>query len=1186
MDSVTENRSFGIVRTYGLIGVSAGLCLCGSAWSLDILRGNLSWSIAAIAAIHQLNPLHWLIDCSPFLFGYLGTKLGQFKQANQQLNADKNRLQRLSERQPPAENPPGGDRLLFCHTTAEHHLLDSHHPPLATLEFNRNGEIKAWNSAAETLFGYSIQEALGQHPLNFLIPEGFQKQFTERWNESMQQKRSVGWIGEQRTKPGEIIVCQWYNTPIFDKNGEAIAAIALVFPITPQMQLEAALRESEARFRCLSEATFEGILIHESGTIIDVNQTLVEMSGYEAEELIGTNGLELLTPESRKIALENIKAGVETPYEAEAIRKDGSRFPVEIQGKRIRDRGRSLRVAAVRNIRDRKRAQQMERELIASLQESQRTLSTVLSNLPGMAYRCRNDRNWTFEFVSEGSVALTGYYPKQFLDDKNISLAQLIHPEDRERVWQEVQAALSAKNPFDLTYRMIAADGALKWVSEQGCGVFSPTGELLCLEGFICDITEQTRSLEALCQSETRYRTICELVSDYVYSITLSQSNQPIAEWVADSFYEIAGYRLEELDRQQGWSSLIHPEDLPRFERFQATLLANHSGVLEYRIFTKSGEIRWLRDSARPIWDDREQRVTRILGSVQDITETKQSRSQMLDTLSLLSKSEARNRALLNAIPDLMFRFDRDGTVLDFKSVKGVNLAGIENKFLGRNLREVLPDYVASQCINALQKTLHTGDIEIFEYELPINGELFSYESRVMASGEDEALAIVRDITERKRSEVEKSRLIASLQASEEKYRSVVDTIEEVIFKTDSHGKWTFLNPAWTQITGYSVEESLSTDFIDYVHPDEQAASRKKFAQLMTREADYCHHETCYLTKDGASRWMEVHARVQLAENGTILGTSGTLNDITERRLAEQELQKAKAAAEAANQAKSAFLANMSHELRTPLNAIVGYSEMLQEDAEELGDENLLGDLQRINNAGKHLLALINDLLDISKIEAGKMDLYLERFDLRTLIYNVVSTSQPTIEKNNNTLSVICHNHLGSMYADLTKVRQVLLNLLSNAAKFTENGTITLEVTRYSALPPGADVVRPTQMSSAGMQNHELAAGKNLDSEGAIASPELGVNDKITFTVTDTGIGMSAAQIEQIFHPFTQGDVSTTRKYGGTGLGLSISQRFCKMMGGEITVTSELGVGSRFTVSMWAMVPEKNTSTSHSTSSG
>jgi PAS domain S-box-containing protein len=485
-----------------------------------------------------------------------------------------------------------------------------------------------------------------------------------------------------------------------------------------------------------------------------------------------------------------------------------------------------------------------------------------------------------------------------------------------------------------------------------------------------------------------------------------------------------------------------------------------------------------------------------------------------------------------------------------------------------------------------LEKTVQTGEIEIFEYQLPINGELFSYESRVMASGEDEALAIVRDITARKRAEEEKSQLIASLQESEEKYRSVVDTIEEVIFKTDPLGKWTFLNPAWTQITGYSVEESLSTSFMDYIHPSEKQATREQFARLINCETHYCHHESCYLTKDGKSRWMEVHARVQLAEDGTILGTSGTLNDITERRLAEQELQKAKAAAEAANQAKSAFLANMSHELRTPLNAIVGYSEMLQEDAEELGDENLLSDLQRIDNAGKHLLTLINDLLDISKIEAGKMDLYLECFDLRTLIYNVVSTSQPAIEKNHNTLSVICHNHLGSMYADLTKVRQVLLNLLSNAAKFTENGTITLEATRYSAVPPGADVVRPTQLSSAGMQNHELAAGKNLDSQGAIAPPELGVNDKITFTVTDTGIGMNGAQIEQIFHPFTQADVSATRKYGGTGLGLAISQRFCKMMGGEITVTSELGVGSRFTVSMWAIVPEENASTSHSSSSG
>jgi two-component system, sensor histidine kinase and response regulator len=252
----------------------------------------------------------------------------------------------------------------------------------------------------------------------------------------------------------------------------------------------------------------------------------------------------------------------------------------------------------------------------------------------------------------------------------------------------------------------------------------------------------------------------------------------------------------------------------------------------------------------------------------------------------------------------------------------------------------------------------------------------------------------------------------------------------------------------------------------------------------------------------------------------------------TERQNAEQlatlvdQLRETQRQAEAATRAKSDFLASMSHELRTPLNAIILYSELLQDEAQDEGHQHSIPDLQRILSAGKHLLELINDILDLSKIEAGKMVLSLETFEVRAMINELIDTVGPVVRQNNNILIVSCSDDLGTMSADLMKTRQILLNLLSNAGKFTRGGTVTLEARR-----------RP-----------------------------VGERAMVAFTVTDTGVGMTAHQTERIFDAFTQADVTTTRKYGGTGLGLAIVSRFCQVMGGSVTVESRPGEGSCFTV--------------------
>jgi signal transduction histidine kinase len=254
----------------------------------------------------------------------------------------------------------------------------------------------------------------------------------------------------------------------------------------------------------------------------------------------------------------------------------------------------------------------------------------------------------------------------------------------------------------------------------------------------------------------------------------------------------------------------------------------------------------------------------------------------------------------------------------------------------------------------------------------------------------------------------------------------------------------------------------------------------------------------------------------------------------TERRNAEQlaslveELRRTQRQAEIATRAKSEFLASMSHELRTPLNAIILYSELLQEEAKDRHTDGTVPDLQRIQFAGKHLLELINGILDLSKIEAGKMALELERFDVKTMIDELADAVSSLVQKNHNVLTVECASDVGVIYGDQTKTRQILLNLLSNAGKFTSNGTVRVDVQRRAN----------------------------------------GAGPCIEFTVTDTGVGMTEEQSRRVFEPFTQADVTTTRKYGGTGLGLAIVSRFCDLMGGTIHVHSRPGEGSQFVVQL------------------
>ncbi|TXN01295.1 response regulator [Methylobacterium sp. WL64] len=380
----------------------------------------------------------------------------------------------------------------------------------------------------------------------------------------------------------------------------------------------------------------------------------------------------------------------------------------------------------------------------------------------------------------------------------------------------------------------------------------------------------------------------------------------------------------------------------------------------------------------------------------------------------------------------------------------------------------------------------------------------------------------------------------AQVRAGEALLRSVLDTLPVGVLIADApSGRITGHNARAETILGHGVLPAQPGEgparwvgFHENGRPVEP--SEWPLIQVVRAGEPQSELEVDYQRGDGARAWVGFAGAPMRDAEGALIGAVVVVSDIDARKRSEHVLAAAKDAAEEANRAKSEFLANMSHELRTPLSAVIGYSEMLQEEMEDAGQADLLPDMKKIEANARHLLGLINDVLDLSKIEAERMEVYPESIDVAATVRDVAATVEALVEKKGNALVLDIADGLGGAYTDATKLRQCLINLLSNAAKFTEGGEIT------------------------------LSARRQTDAEG----------DRLVFAVADTGIGMSEEQASRLFKRFSQADASTTRRFGGTGLGLAITRAFAHMLGGDIAVESRQGEGTTFTLTLLASVAE------------
>ncbi len=584
-------------------------------------------------------------------------------------------------------------------------------------------------------------------------------------------------------------------------------------------------------------------------------------------------------------------------------------------------------------------------------------------------------------------------------------------------------------------------------------------------------------------------------------------------QWWSPKLYELVGYATDGLTPSlTHFKAFLHPDDIDRLvASIGVTLNQRIPHDIEFRLRTKSGEYRWFRGRAKAIWNA-EGNPIRMSGSIEDINKQKQAEEA-------LRQSNEELQAIYDGMVDGVLIADAETRQFVRANASICKMLGYSEKEMlstsvvdihpAKDLPAILEDFQAQA-----EGRLGRGE------DIPVlrkDGSTFCADistQRTQYNGRPALIGIFRDVTER-------NRMDKVLRDSEEKYRTYIDNSPTGIFVVDATGRYVEVNPCASRLMGYTREELTRMSIPDILAPEDVPAAMDLFHDLL-RTGCGVSGEYCFIRKDGTRFFMSVHA-ARISADRVI----GFCVDITDRKRVETELRDAKTVAEAANKAKSEFLANMSHEIRTPMTAILGFSEMLLDDA-TAADVQKAG--RTIKRNGEHLLTIINDILDLSRIDAGKEDIEKTTCSPRQIVEDVVLTMKVAADAKGLPLSVEGAGKVPDcIRTDPRRLRQILVNLVGNAIKFTEHGSVRIAM--------------------------QLVA--DADDE-----------PKLRFDVIDTGIGLSEAQIGFLFQPFSQVDGSSTRRFGGTGLGLAVSKRLATMLGGDVTVTSIFGIGSTFSVTI------------------
>ncbi|CAK0775388.1 two-component system, sensor histidine kinase and response regulator [Gammaproteobacteria bacterium] len=884
--------------------------------------------------------------------------------------------------------------------------------------------------------------------------------------------------------------------------------LSVVRDISERKQAESERKCAELEYRTLIQTTPDGfwLVSSQNGLLVDVNPAYCGMSGYAREELLNQPVTLVEAEYDEANTTRNIQAilrGEALRFETRHRHKDGHLINVEISAQYLDARGGMI-VTFIRDITARKRAELALLEQQENLNEAQHIAHMGSWELDLI----NNKLSWSAEIYRIFEID-----PAQFKASYETFLGR-IHPDDRDQVNVAFTTSVEQRTPYEIVHRLLMADGRIKYVQERGETLYDEQGKGVRSMGTVQDITERVKAETALHQSEERLAvaTKAGIIGIWDWDVV---HNQLVWD---EAMYRLYGIRAEDFGgAYEAWSSAIHPEDRGRVEdEIQAALRREREYAPEFRILWRDGSIHYLKAASHTEFDERGKPL-RMIGINYDLTEQKQAEIKLREGNQLLNSiiDNIPNMIFLKRASDLRFElFNRAGEVL---------LGYTRTDLIGYNDYDFFPKEEADFFTEKDRATLaQDGVVDIAEepIETPYGTRILHTKKLAIRDEQgrpQHLLGISEDITERKQAE----QRIAALLELNNKIISQ-STLGIALYKASGEGL--IYNETAARIIGSTPEIEIKRNF-------HQIDSWKKFglldaAQRALDTGDIQHMESHMVTSYGRNLWLSIDF-IRLS-SGAEVHLFLIFNDVSPFRLAEQALLKAKEDADQANRAKSEFLANMSHEIRTPMNAIIGLSDLALSDSDIT--PKLRNYLSKIYTSSQALLSIINDILDYSKVEAGRLELDQTEMRLDNLLENVSDLFNVRAEEKGIELVLeIAPNIPERLLGDPLRLGQVMNNLVGNAVKFTEHGEIAIKV-------------------------------ESLALEGEVST--------LRFSVRDTGIGMSQEQSARLFQAFTQADNSITRRFGGTGLGLTISQKLVEKMGGEITVASEEGKGSTFSFTL------------------